>query len=580
MDTVTAPALFTFGLSVHAVGALASLACRNRPKLARLLSCWSGLLGVVSTGLAGMAALVWGALPWTIPSGLPIIEYRFSLDALSAYFALALSIPAIAVSVFSFGYLKEYEHRKNLGVFGFLFNLLLLSIAASLVAANTIVFLIAWEIMAISAFGLVSFEHEDVKTRAAGILYFIMSHADTACLLLAFGILMGASGGGDFASFHGLASRLSVQAQAAALLLFLVGFGIKSGIIPLHIWLPSAHPVAPSNVSALLSGIVIKTGIYGLFRVYFDFFDVVPSWLGIGIMVAAVASALLGVLYALMQHDLKRLLAYHSIENIGIILLGFGAGLMFRETGHNLLAALAVSASLFHTLNHAVFKSLLFMGAGSVLQSTHTRNIEKLGGLTRRMPWTSAFFLVGSLAISGLPPLNGFVSEWLTYQSLLAGYRTTSQITRLMYPIAGALLALTGALAAACFVKAFGITFLALPRSEEAAAAHESDWTMLPVWALLAALCAALGIGSPWFRPHVRWSYSAAARQSGQREPGSRGQQLKAHSRRPASGVCLNACAGGDVGSFLSRARRAVLGLFAEPAAQRTGRRGIAACRG
>jgi hydrogenase-4 component B len=248
-----------------------------------------------------------------------------------------------------------------------------------------------------------------------------------------------------------------------------------------------------------MSGIVIKSGIYGMARVFFDFYGPPPLWMGTVVLGLGVASALLGVLYALMAHDLKRLLAWHSIENIGIILMGFGAALMFRALGQANLAALALIAGLYHTFNHAMFKGLLFLGAGSVVQATHTRNMEKMGGLIRRMPVTAVCFLVGAVAISGLPPLNGFVSEWLTYQALLAGFGTTQSLTRLMFPIAGSLLALTAALAAACFVKAFAIPFLALPRSKEAADAQEASFSMRAGMAVLAVGCVALGLGATWF---------------------------------------------------------------------------------
>ena len=320
-------------------------------------------------------------------------------------------------------------------------------------------------------------------------------------LLAGFLLLASAAGSLEFAGLHGAGERLSPVAAAAALLLLFFGFGVKAGIIPLHIWLPAAHPVAPSNISALMSGIVIKTGIYGMARVFFDFYGALPVWAGMLVLVIGVISALLGVLYALMEHDLKRLLAYHSIENIGIILMGFGSALLFRSFGHPHLAALALIAGLFHTLNHGVFKCLLFLGAGGVLHATHTRNMEKLGGLIRRMPSTALYFLIGAIAISGLRPLNGFVSEWLTYQALLAGFGATPALTRLAFPVAGALLALTAALAAACFVKAFGITFLALPRSEEAERAGEVSFSMRSGMAILALACVLLGLGATWFLP-------------------------------------------------------------------------------
>ncbi|MBU6402579.1 MAG: hydrogenase 4 subunit B, partial [Verrucomicrobia bacterium] len=323
---------------------------------------------------------------------------------------------------------------------------------------------------------------------------FIMSHIGTGCLILGFLLLYQATGDYGFGSFHAVGERLAPGARTAAFLLFLAGFGIKAGLVPLHIWLPAAHPVAPSNVSAFMSGVLIKSGIYGLTRVLFDFLGAPPLWWGVTVLVIGTVSALLGVLYALMEHDLKRLLAYHSIENIGIILMGLGAALMFQRTGHPVLASLALVAGLYHTINHAVFKGLLFLGAGAVLHATHTRNMEDMGGLVKRMPKTAFFFLVGAVAISALPPLNGFVSEWLTYQALLQGFGTSERLVRLVFPISGALLALTGALAAACFVKAFGITFLAQPRSDRAAQAHEASPAMLAGMAALTVVCFFLGL--------------------------------------------------------------------------------------
>ena len=318
-----------------------------------------------------------------LPFGNPVFSWAVRIDPLSAYFNVTLGVLAAAVSLYSFGYLREMEGRRNLGAFGFFFNLLLMSLALVFTASNVFFFLVAWEVMALSAFCLVSFEHEKEEARNAGVLFLIMSHAGTGLLLIAFLMLTSASGSLDFSSFHLLASRLSPLQQGAVFLLFLFGFGVKAGLVPVHIWLPEAHPVAPSNVSALMSGIVIKTGIYGMARVFFDFYGPPPIWMGTVVLALGVVSALLGVLYALMEHDLKRLLAWHSIENIGIILMGFGAALMFRALGQPNLAALALIAGLYHTFNHAIFKGLLFLGAGSVVQSTHTRNMEKMGGLIR-----------------------------------------------------------------------------------------------------------------------------------------------------------------------------------------------------
>ena len=433
------------------------------------------------------------------PSLIPYLKLTVKLDPLGAFFVLIVSFLALALSVYSFGYVRGFYGRKSVGVLAAFYNALLLATTLVFIASNAFFFLIAWEIMALTAYCLISFEHEKSETRSAGVLFFIMSHIGTGCLILGFLLLFQAAGGqspGDygFDTFRTLGDKLTPGRRDAAFLLFLFGFGVKAGIVPLHIWLPEAHPVAPSNVSALLSGVMIKAGIYGLTRVLFDFLGTPPNWWGVTILTLGTISAVLGVLYALMEHDLKRLLAYHSIENIGIILMGLGAALMFLHTNHPVLATLALIAGLYHTINHAIFKALLFLGAGAVLHATHTRDMEKMGGLIKRMPKTAFCFLIGAVAISALPPLNGFVSEWLTYQSLLQGFGTTDSLVRLMFPLGGAMLALTGALAAACFVKAFGITFLAQPRSEAAARAHEASPTMVIGMGVLTAACVFLGL--------------------------------------------------------------------------------------
>ncbi|HWQ53447.1 MAG TPA: hydrogenase 4 subunit B [Bryobacteraceae bacterium] len=493
------PTLFNSALALWLAGAVAGLAGFRRPEWARLAGFGLALLGSLAAALAGWMGIAEGAAEWNLPSAVPLFSWTVRLDPLSSYFNLALGVVSAAVSLYSFGYLRG--NRGNTGVLVFFYNILLLSLALVFSASNAFFFLLAWEAMALAAYCLVVFEHEKAQTRRAGVLFLIMSHAGTGLLLTAFLLLASAAGSLDFSTFRAALSSLPEWEQGAVFVMFFLGFGVKAGIIPLHVWLPEAHPVAPSNVSALMSGIVLKTGIYGIARVCFDFFEAPPVWAGMLVLTAGVVSALVGVLYALMENDLKRLLAYSSIENIGIILIGFGASLMFQALGHPSLAAIALAAGLCHTLNHAVFKSLLFLGAGSVLHSTHTRNMEEMGGLIRRMPVTALCFLVGSIAISGLPPLNGFISEWLTYQALLAGFGTTLSLTRVMFPAAGALLALTAALAAACFVKAFGITFLALPRSPKAAEAREASLSMRAGMAVLAAACVALGLGATWFVP-------------------------------------------------------------------------------
>jgi hydrogenase-4 component B len=502
MNTLPVSTIFALSLAAYSTGALASLATWRKPELCRYICCGSALAGASFGGLAAVLGILQGTpVRWSISSGIPLFAYSFDYDALAGFFNLTLAILAAAVSIYSFGYLKEFEGKRNVGFFGFLFLLLLLSLTIVFTAANAFLFLIGWEVMALVAYGLVTFYHEDRETRRAGLLYIVMAHIDAGCLLLGFALLMQVSGSADFASFRIAAVHLSSSQQSAAFVLFFLGFGIKAGVIPFHIWLPAAHPVAPSNISALLSGIVLKAGIYGMARIFLEGLGVLPSWAGLLVLIVGVASAVLGVLYALMEHDLKRLLAYHSIENIGIILIGLGAALVFRVAGHPQLAAVALIAAMFHTLNHAIFKCLLFLGAGSVLHATGTRNMEELGGLIRPMPVTAFCFLIGAVAISGLPPLNGFVSEWLTYQSLLAGFGVTGGLTRILFPLAGSMLALTGALAAACFVKAFGITFLALRRGAESRPVHEAPPSMLVGQGWLTVACLALGLGVTWFLP-------------------------------------------------------------------------------
>lgn len=496
---------YTAGLYVFAAGIAGGLAAHWWARTSRWtpLLCYAALAGALLEACAAVGGLLHGSeLAWSYPSGVPYLHYTVRLDPLASFFLLILSLLAASVSAYSAGYWK-HSSGKTPAFSCALLNLLLLSLTLVFTASDVVFFLIAWEGMAVAAYLLVVTDHQKEEARKGGLLYVLMSRAGTGMLFIGFLLFASAVGTTDFRAMHAAGEKLSGAAGGLAFLLLFLGFGVKAGIIPLHIWLPAAHPVAPSNISALMSGIVIKTGIYGMARVFFDFYGSVPAWAGMLVLLVGVVSALLGVLYALMEHDLKRLLAYHSIENIGIILMGFGAALLFRSYGHPALAAVALIAGLFHTLNHGIFKCLLFLGAGSVLHATGTRNMEEMGGLIRRMPSTALYFLVGAVAISGLPPLNGFVSEWLTYQSLLAGFGATKEITRVVFPIAGALLALTAALAAACFVKAFGIAFLALPRSREAAEAQEAAPSMRAGMAVLAVACVLLGVGATWFLPVV-----------------------------------------------------------------------------
>lgn len=491
--------LLAVAVAAHAAGIVSAGVFRRRERLANVLgfgfaalggAC--GLLFSIGALASGQAVILPAATAWVGP--VPNVRFVAQADALSCFFVLIVSLLGLSISVYSLGYATAYYGRKSVGFLAALFNGLLLATVFVFVAGNVWLFLLAWELTALLAYSLVTYEHEDRQTRQAGVLYFIMSHLDAVCIMLGFLVLYQTAGDMDFNRLRGVGGNMPPGRRDVAFLLFILGFGIKAGLVPLHVWLPVAHPVAPSNVSALMSGVLIKTGIYGMARVCFEFLGPPPLWWGALLLLAGTLSAVLGVLYALMEHDLKRLLAYHSIENIGIILMGLGAALMFVHSGHALLAAFALAAGLYHTLNHATFKGLLFMGAGAVQHATHTRNMEAMGGLVKRMPQTALLFLIGAVAISALPPLNGFVSEWLTYQALLQGFGSTDSLLRVMFPLGGAMLALTGALASACFVKAFGISFLAQPRSAAAARAQESLPTMRLGMALLAGACVFLGL--------------------------------------------------------------------------------------
>ena len=420
----------------------------------------------------------------------PAFAFAFHGDALSGFFVAVISILAVSVSIYSIGYTKDFS---NQGLLGFLYNLFILSMYAVVLSGNIITFLISWETMSVVSYFLVTFDR-DRKSAKAGLIYAIMTHIGTGFIIVLFLVLYKYTGQMDFQGIKAMTARIPVDIKSVVFIFSVIGFGTKAGIIPLHTWLPKAHPAAPSNISALMSGVMIKTGIYGFVRICMDVVGQGPTWWGIAIIVIGAVSSILGVLYALMEHDIKRLLAYHSVENIGIILLGLGASMMFRSDGLYTLSAIALIAGLYHTVNHALFKSLLFLGAGSVMHATHTKNMEDMGGLLRSMPYTGLTFLIGSVSICALPPFNGFVSEWITYQALILGFQAPSVAAKIISPLGGAALALTGALAAACFVKAFGISFLGAPRSRHAETAKESSPSMIIGMAILALLCLAFGV--------------------------------------------------------------------------------------
>ena len=487
--------LLTVLLACYLLGGLLPL-CTSRPSLQSSLAHSSAVAGStagIALGLGGLFA----AQPLTvsIPSNIPYLTFALRLDPLAAFFVLTISLVGLAASIYAYGYVREFTGHVSVGLLGSLLNGFLLSMTLVVMADNGFFFLIVWEVMSLISYVLVVTEHERPGVREAGLFYLIMTHAGTAFIILTFLLFAQETGSFSFEAFRHPDQRLPEGLRSIAFFTALIGFGAKAGIVPLHVWLPYAHPAAPSHISALMSGVMIKTAIYGLIRVYFDFFEgQFLWWWGFTVLSVGAFSALLGVMYALMEHDLKSLLAFSSVENVGIILLGIGAGMIFHTYGLDELAALGLLAGLYHTINHAAFKALLFLGAGSLLFATHTRNIEQYGGLLRRMPWTGLCFLIGAVSIAALPPTSGFVSEWLIFQSLFLSVQLPTLFLKLMLPIVAAILALTGALAVACFAKAFGLSFLAQPRSPQARHAVEVPVSMRIGMGFLAASCALLGL--------------------------------------------------------------------------------------
>ncbi|MBK8534234.1 MAG: hydrogenase 4 subunit B [Candidatus Competibacteraceae bacterium] len=426
----------------------------------------------------------------TLPLGLPWLGAHFRLDALSAFFLIVVNLGGAVASLFALGYGQHEKAPERVLPF---FPAFLAGMNLVLLADDAYAFLGCWELMSLTSWALVMAHHQEPANARAGYLYLVMACFGALALLLAFGLLAGTSGGYDFATIR--AGTVTPGFAGLVLALALLGAGSKAGLVPLHVWLPLAHPAAPSHVSALMSGVMTKVAVYGFIRIVFDLLgEPVLWWWGGVVLALGGITAVLGVLYALMQHDLKRLLAYHTVENIGIIFIGLGLALAFQANQMYASAALALTAALFHVLNHSLFKSLLFLGTGAVLTATGERDMERLGGLIHPMPWTALAFLIGAAAISALPPLNGFVSEWLTFQAILISPELPQWLLKFLVPAIGAALALSAALAAACFVKAFGITFLGRPRSPAAAQAQETDRYSLAALFTLAALCLLAGI--------------------------------------------------------------------------------------
>jgi hydrogenase-4 component B len=455
---------------------------------------------VYSATLAICVAALFGSLRWLVgdianssdvilPIGLPWLGAHFRLDALAAFFLVVVNLGGAAASLYGLGYGHHDPAPHRVLPF---FPAFLAGMNLVVLADDAFSYLLCWEFMSLVSWALVMAHHRETGNARAGYVYLVMASFGTLALLLAFGLLAGPAGNYGFAAIR--AAQHTPYVAALVLILMLLGAGSKAGLVPLHVWLPLAHPAAPSHVSALMSGVMTKVAIYGFIRVVFDLLGQ-PTWsASVIVLFLGGITAVMGILYAMMEKDLKRLLAYSTIENVGIIFVSLGLALAFQANGLKLPAALAFTAALFHVLNHSFFKSLLFFGAGAVLTSTGERDMDKLGGLIHRMPLTSFVFLVGCVAISALPPFNGFVSEWLIFQAVLQSPQLPQWALKIMVPAVGALLALAAALAAACFVKAFGVTFLGRPRSEAAETAQEVDRYSLSAMFILAALCLLAGI--------------------------------------------------------------------------------------
>jgi formate hydrogenlyase subunit 3/multisubunit Na+/H+ antiporter MnhD subunit len=448
------------------------------------------LLSLLSLANA-LTMLLAGATATTamLPLGVPWIGMHFRLDALSAFFLAVINLGGAAASLYALGYGRHESAPHRVLPF---FPVFLATMNLVLLVDDAFSFLLSWESMSLASWALVMAHHRVPDNARAGYVYILMASFGTIALLLAFGLLAGSEGGYAFDVIR--AHHPSGIFTVIALCLALVGTGSKAGLVPLHVWLPLAHPAAPSHVSALMSGVMTKVAIYGFIRIVFDLLGPPAWWWGLLVLAAGAATAVLGVLYAVIQNDLKRVLAYSTIENIGFIFIGLGLALAFQANHFSNAAALAFTAALFHVFNHSLFKSLLFFGAGAVLTATGERDMERMGGLIHRMPQTALAFLAGCIAIAALPPLNGFVSEWLTLQAVLESPDLPQWGLKIFVPAAGATLALAAALAAACFVRVFGITFLGRPRSLAASGAEEVDVWSRSAMLALAALCLLIGI--------------------------------------------------------------------------------------
>ncbi|MGA8862804.1 MAG: hydrogenase 4 subunit B [Gallionella sp.] len=494
LDVAGAAIMFWLALGMF------GLALQRRPRLIVQVIFPAGAIASLLLAATGLWSLAQPAGLAVLPLGLPDLPLHLRLDPLSGFFLILLGGASFGVSLYSAGYFKTMQGNV-LGLLCLEYHLFLAGMALVLLADDAYMFMVAWETMALSSYFLVTTDHNIPDIRRAGFLYLLIAHIGAIAILLGFGVMQGGHGIGAYTFAAMRADHLSTFWSSVVFLLALFGFGAKAGLLPLHVWLPEAHPAAPSPVSALMSGIMLKTAIYGILRVTFDLLNIQQWWWGVLALSLGLMTAIFGVMFAAVQGDMKRLLAYSSIENIGLLLVGIGLAIIFHVYGKDGLAALSLTAMLYHSLNHAFFKSLLFIGTGSILHATGERNMGRMGGLIRHMPWVAVLMLVGVLSLSGLPPFNGFVSEWLLLQAFLLSPGLPNSYINMLIPVAAGVIALAAALAAYVMVKFYGVIFLGQPRGEARAEPHDAGiWERIGLgW--LAFGCVVLGL-APIFLVH------------------------------------------------------------------------------
>jgi hydrogenase-4 component B len=492
--------LLLLSVGLFSLGAVASLLLYGSSRHARIVSGISGMVASVVGLVSVIMAMASKSVETELAIPLPFGHFILQMDGLSTLLVGMISLLSFAASLYSIAYLEQYSNR-SLGVLGFFTNLFIAMMLIVVTIGNAFYFLIFWEMMTAASYFLVIFENEKKEVIQAGYLYMLVAHAGGVLIMLSFFIFYVNSSSFDFSAFR--QAQLSPTMRSLVFLLAFVGFGAKAGMVPLHIWMPGAYSAAPSHATSLMSSVMKKTAVYGILRVCVDLLGASVLWWGLVVLLFGAISAILGGLFALTERDVKRMLAYSSVENIGIILLGIGTGMVGLATSQPVVTLLGFLAALYHSLNHAFFKGLLFLGAGSLEYGVHTKNLNEMGGLVKRMPWTALTFLTGALAVSAIPPFNGFVSEWFTYQALFSASITQEFVVRIIAPLSAVVLALVGALAAMVFIKAYGGAFTGPARSEIASQAREVPGTMVASMVYLAIGCVALGLGAPVVAPYL-----------------------------------------------------------------------------